>query len=802
MKFQSLITCAALWVGTLPVFAQDGVPGTVSRPEETAQKPLQRVNFKLDVIPPAGSTYAVNTATEKVVDAWLSVGFKSEGSGWFWPFDKLSRFDDWYNVISPLWPWSGNVHSAQAGSSYTPFLYASARYHVQAKDEAGQDVYTPSQYSWTAVGEDPKPEPYLYDDRDPYEVSDLAERNELIEEIRLRRPAGSTQDKFFHFDFGPLDAEDQARIRKTEVTAKVNRLNLLGFPDTSKPEIGPAKVTIRWRVPWEVSFDEDPTSLNLSSAMPVLMGDGVTYKPAGELQEGDKFYINGRLLRYTIGHITENPNGTRTFTIFVDPDDNIFDENGQLQQQIERLQEATNEAIVTGARSIKVALEAYKAVAEFYALGPLDVIATVTVAQAAYKSGELLKIAATAENLALRLRKVEQTTEAALARLRQLAGMPSQSPQQVASLREKIHQLEEAASKGRHLAGELDRLSAGCKRMGSEVKDAAHASGVGDGPFCFGAGTPVLMGDGSFRSIEAIRVGDSVMAKDVETGNIKSQLVTHTFKRFVNTTLVLNIGREKIVTTDAHPFYVENRGWVNAGELGIGTAIVTRAGPSAVVVSAKVNALSANVPVFNLTVANFHTYYVGESCALVHNQTGQTCAIEFENVVPDALAKFGSSGHKSNAWNNYTGTWDKTRWSNNYDNLSRIARQHEVDAAAVGAQLLPGGGGPYHVSPADFTLNSTRYLDWAHEYLDNGVKKLRGLEFKGYTSGPVNLSQDIRQQVLNDGKLIQQGADIRWVFKHNGPNRPLRDALRAEGIPWKMDTDVAWVSHGQTMPQW
>jgi len=44
--------------------------------------------------------------------------------------------------------------------------------------------------------------------------------------------------------------------------------------------------------------------------------------------------------------------------------------------------------------------------------------------------------------------------------------------------------------------------------------------------------------------------------------------------------LVLSFSNgEKIECTKEHPFYVEHKGFTPAGELGIGTSIVTRAGP-------------------------------------------------------------------------------------------------------------------------------------------------------------------------------------------------------------------------------
>jgi hypothetical protein len=73
----------------------------------------------------------------------------------------------------------------------------------------------------------------------------------------------------------------------------------------------------------------------------------------------------------------------------------------------------------------------------------------------------------------------------------------------------------------------------------------------------------------------------------------------------------------RIETTSEHPFYVEGKGFIKAGELGIGTSTVTRAGPNLTVTKVARDVCSATVD--NLTVDEFHTYFVGSSGAWVHN---------------------------------------------------------------------------------------------------------------------------------------------------------------------------------------
>ena len=70
-------------------------------------------------------------------------------------------------------------------------------------------------------------------------------------------------------------------------------------------------------------------------------------------------------------------------------------------------------------------------------------------------------------------------------------------------------------------------------------------------------------------------------------------------------------------TTDEHPLYVEGRGFVKAKEVGIGSSIVTRAGPGAKVVGVQADVRQATV--YNFTVDAFHTYFVGSQALWVHN---------------------------------------------------------------------------------------------------------------------------------------------------------------------------------------
>ena len=86
--------------------------------------------------------------------------------------------------------------------------------------------------------------------------------------------------------------------------------------------------------------------------------------------------------------------------------------------------------------------------------------------------------------------------------------------------------------------------------------------------------------------------------------------------------------RQVIETTAEHPFYVEGRGFINAGDLKAGDEVRTADGSTAAVESFESITPDEPIKVYNFEVEDFHTYYVSEQKVLVHN----TCATTKKNV--------------------------------------------------------------------------------------------------------------------------------------------------------------------------
>ncbi len=77
---------------------------------------------------------------------------------------------------------------------------------------------------------------------------------------------------------------------------------------------------------------------------------------------------------------------------------------------------------------------------------------------------------------------------------------------------------------------------------------------------------------------------------------------------------------EEIETTENHPFYTEDRGWVAASDLYEGERLHTEDGTVITVTYNHDEWLKEPVKVYYLEVEELHTYYVTDDRVLVHNQ--------------------------------------------------------------------------------------------------------------------------------------------------------------------------------------
>jgi hypothetical protein len=135
---------------------------------------------------------------------------------------------------------------------------------------------------------------------------------------------------------------------------------------------------------------------------------------------------------------------------------------------------------------------------------------------------------------------------------------------------------------------------------------------------CFVAGTAVLTALG-VSVIEDIRTGDYVWSENPETGEKGLKKVVQTFVNETTELVHVYVNGEKITATPEHPFYNPIKGWTSAVELRAGDILVLRSGEYVIVELVQHEILEAPIKVYNFEVADYHTYYVGESAVLVHN---------------------------------------------------------------------------------------------------------------------------------------------------------------------------------------
>jgi hypothetical protein len=148
---------------------------------------------------------------------------------------------------------------------------------------------------------------------------------------------------------------------------------------------------------------------------------------------------------------------------------------------------------------------------------------------------------------------------------------------------------------------------------------------------CFGAGTLVATLAGP-TPIEQIKVGDRVLSQDPETGELAYKPVLKTTVRPPAEMVTLAVKsakaasrsaarepneQETFVSTKGHPFWVNGKGWQMTKNLESGNHLHTVTG------FAEVESLedADSVEAYNLVVDEFHTYFIGNSHVLVHDNS-------------------------------------------------------------------------------------------------------------------------------------------------------------------------------------
>lgn len=103
----------------------------------------------------------------------------------------------------------------------------------------------------------------------------------------------------------------------------------------------------------------------------------------------------------------------------------------------------------------------------------------------------------------------------------------------------------------------------------------------------------------------------------------------------------MTVNGEEIVCTNEHPFYVPVKGWTVACELRAGDRLQLVNGEYVVVEQVQHEIFESPVTVYNFEVADFHTYYVGDTGVLVHNKCTPNKTFKDDALLNEHFLKHG-----------------------------------------------------------------------------------------------------------------------------------------------------------------
>jgi hypothetical protein len=154
----------------------------------------------------------------------------------------------------------------------------------------------------------------------------------------------------------------------------------------------------------------------------------------------------------------------------------------------------------------------------------------------------------------------------------------------------------------------------------------------------FAPDTGVLMADGTTQSISDVDVGDLVAARDPLSGELSAQpvlnvIIGHGDKHLIGVTTsrappvqggVSDSADEGTwIATANHPVWIVGQGWTDATALNVGDLTVGATGEARVVDRVEDFGWLPGQTVYNLSVANVHTFVVGDvgDGTVVHNKS-------------------------------------------------------------------------------------------------------------------------------------------------------------------------------------
>ena len=118
-----------------------------------------------------------------------------------------------------------------------------------------------------------------------------------------------------------------------------------------------------------------------------------------------------------------------------------------------------------------------------------------------------------------------------------------------------------------------------------------------------------------------------MLSRDEHTDAQSLKPVLRTMVHPVTDLIHVRVATDTITATPNHPFRVAGRGWVAVGELTAGDTLYLADGGRADIVSVTREKLAIPLDVYNVEVADFHTYFVAGAGVWVHNCGGEAARI-------------------------------------------------------------------------------------------------------------------------------------------------------------------------------
>ncbi|WP_375163083.1 polymorphic toxin-type HINT domain-containing protein [Paenibacillus sp. SC116] len=210
----------------------------------------------------------------------------------------------------------------------------------------------------------------------------------------------------------------------------------------------------------------------------------------------------------------------------------------------------------------------------------------------------------------------------------------------------------------------------------------------------FVQGIFIIMTTEGEKPIEDIQVGDMVLAKSDETGEVAYKEVVGLFQKQADEIYKVHIGDEVIEATAEHPFWLNGKGWTEVKDLNVGDLLVTSDGSKLEIDRIKKESREATV--YNFEVADFQSYFVSNLGVWVHN-----CAVNGVTRLLNNMPEFTGSNREK-----------------------LLSAVQSVDLRGFINELYRpgakvGDGGTATIPTKEFYAGSSKHLLKAQERLDN-----------------------------------------------------------------------------------